>query len=81
MQSALEVVDKPEKRGKKPDQKKKDVEGQSSHVTTPKKRKAEKEPSSAHKKQKLKKMAKKPKAASTSDSNNVPSNQYQPHQE
>ena len=68
MQSALEVVDKPTKRRKKPDQKKKDAEGQSSQVTSPKKRKAKKGPSSVHKKRKIKKMAKKLKAASSSDS-------------
>ena len=74
MQSALEVVDKPTKRGMKPDQKKKDAEVQSSHVATPKKRKSEKEPSATHKKRKINKMAKKPKATSSSDSDYVPSN-------
>ena len=75
MQSALEVVDKLEKRGKKSDQKKKDADGQSSHVTSPKKRKAEKGTSSVDKKRKIKKMAKKLKAVSSSDSDYVPSDQ------
>ncbi|XP_023729286.1 extensin-like [Lactuca sativa] len=77
MQSALEVVDKPAKKEKKPNQKK-DAERHSSQATSPKKRKAEKGPSSVHKKRKIKKMAKKPKPTSSSHSDYVSSDQEQP---
>ncbi|KAL7597951.1 hypothetical protein Lser_V15G22324 [Lactuca serriola] len=65
MQSALDDVDKPAKRGKKPESKKTKTEGPSSR----KKRKADKAAPSAPKKKKLKKMVKRPKVPSPTDSN------------
>ncbi|XP_023758420.1 uncharacterized protein LOC111906873 [Lactuca sativa] len=73
MQTTLDVVDKPAKRGKKPDSKKHEKVGRSSQDATPKKRKTEQATPFETKKQKVKKMANKPKAASPSDSDYVPS--------
>ncbi|KAL7605541.1 hypothetical protein Lser_V15G20563 [Lactuca serriola] len=77
MQSALDVVDKPAKRGKKPDQKKQEKEGQSSKASTSKKRKAEQAAPSAPKKRKVKKMVRKLKEASPNDSDFIPSDHDQ----
>ncbi|CAI9304193.1 unnamed protein product [Lactuca saligna] len=73
MQTALDAVDTLAKRGKKPDTKKQEKEGQSSQAATPKKHKVEHAATSPRKKRKVKKMAKKPKTTSPSDSDYVPS--------
>ncbi|XP_023752233.1 uncharacterized protein LOC111900585 [Lactuca sativa] len=68
----LKEADKPAKRGKKPNFKKKEKEGQVSTVTTPKKRKSEMAAPSQPKKRKVKKMAKNPRRVSTSDLDYTP---------
>ena len=52
MQTALDAVEKPTKRGKKPESKKGKTEGPSSPATTPKKHKADNTDHSAPKKKK-----------------------------
>lgn len=53
MQTTLEVVEKPTKRGKKSDSKKSETEGPSSHAATPKKCKADNAVPSSRKKKKI----------------------------
>ena len=65
MQSALEVADKPAKRGKKSESNKAETEG----PLSPKRRKADKVAPSAPQKKKIKKMAKRLKAPTTTTSN------------
>ncbi|KAL7593890.1 hypothetical protein Lser_V15G33732 [Lactuca serriola] len=74
MQNSLDATDKPAKRGKKPERKN-DKEGQSSKVSTPKKRKSKQAAPTASKTQRTKKNAHKMKAPSpsSSDSDYVPS--------
>nr|KAJ0208392.1 hypothetical protein LSAT_V11C500275560 [Lactuca sativa] len=73
MIKSIEEVDKLAKRGKNPNLKKKEKEGQVSKVTTPKKRKSEKAAPSQLKKKNVKKMARNPRRVSTSDSHYTPS--------
>ncbi|XP_023768812.1 uncharacterized protein LOC111917354 [Lactuca sativa] len=68
MKTALDVVENPTKRGKKPTTKKAETKGPSNKAATPKKRKADKEAPSAPKTKKFKKMVKKPKDPSPSNS-------------
>ncbi|XP_023770500.1 flocculation protein FLO11-like [Lactuca sativa] len=75
MQQSLDMIDKPAKRGKKGDTRKKFQEGTSSKPVIPKKRKGSTTDPSAPKNRKLKKMAHKTKAPSSSDSDYFPSDQ------